>query len=148
MSFSDFEASAEPLFKEFKILKVTDIAKMNNLLFVHDSLNKHTPVHFSTYFEPYIGQNAHNAVNNPTSVYSFPKGSLKLPSFQNQHGQKSIKYSLAKMWNDFLKEIAQSTYVARSVARPNDDTNVTPVCINSMSRSHFKQFVKNHLITH
>ena len=39
ISFAHYEAHADPIFKELGILKLPDIIKMNNLLFVHRALN-------------------------------------------------------------------------------------------------------------
>ena len=134
ISWSDFQAHSYPLFKEFKILKLTDVTKMNNLLFVHDILSNKAPVHFHDYFQMITRQHPHNTINNPTSIYSVPNGSLKLPDIRNQQSAKTVKYSLAKLWNDFVKELARS-----------ENYSSLATSLHSMSRYRFKRLIRTHL---
>ena len=39
LSFSHFQEHASPLFKNLKLLKLTDIVKQNNMIFTHNTLN-------------------------------------------------------------------------------------------------------------
>ena len=135
ISWSNFQAPSTPLFKELKVLKLRDLTKMNNL-FVHDVLNARAPVYFSDYFQLNTKQHSHDTINNPLSTHSIPIGSLKLPNVKNEQGKKTIKYSLANTWNEFVKDIARSatySHVATS--------------LKSMSRYSFKHLIKNYLFT-
>ena len=135
ISWSHSQSPSNPLFKEWKILKLTDMVKMNNLLFVHDVLNNRAPDYFNGYFHVNERNHSYDTINNPTSRHSVPTGSLKLPNTQNQEGIKTVKYSFAHTWNDFIKEIARST--ANSAAIP----------LKSMSRHSFKSLITKHLFS-
>ena len=50
MSFSDLHEPYSPLFKESKILKIKDIAEIENCLLVHDFLEGKLPQSFENYF--------------------------------------------------------------------------------------------------
>ena len=50
MSFSDFRSHSEPIFKEMKILKISDNIKLQNSLFIHDYLNGKLPSSFNDTF--------------------------------------------------------------------------------------------------
>ena len=43
ISFSDFHADPNPVYKNLKILKLEDLVTLQNVLFVHDYLKKNTP---------------------------------------------------------------------------------------------------------
>ena len=50
MSFSDFRAHSEPLFKDLKILKVNDNLFLQNCLFVHDYFHGNLPKSFNNIY--------------------------------------------------------------------------------------------------
>ena len=43
LTFSDFQAHSDPLFKELKILKISQLVNLQNLVLVHEALNKSCP---------------------------------------------------------------------------------------------------------
>ena len=61
-------------------------------------------------------------------------GSLTLPQVRNQQGLNTIKYSLAKLWNDFLKELAQKSHFTYRTA------------LDITSHNTFKHFLKLRLL--
>ena len=134
ITWSQPRTSSDPLFKQMKIPKLTDMVKMNNLLFVHDVLNDKAPECFSHYFEPTKRQHTHDTVNNPASRHSIPNGSLKMPIVRNQQSIKTVKYSFAKLWNDFIKEISKS-----------NTTLVPSNTFQSMSRYSFKDLIRAYI---
>ena len=79
MPFAHFQEHCSPLFKELKLLKFNDIIKQTNILFTHIAINGNTPDIFKDYFTFNEVDHLQNTVNNLNSVYSIPKGSLKLP---------------------------------------------------------------------
>ena len=106
ISFAHYEAHADPIFKELGILKLPDIIKMNNLLFVHRALNDKVPKAFKDYFKFQQFHN-YNIRRNPNTAYSIPPGSLELPTTNLLVGQKGIRYRCASDWNAILKELAR-----------------------------------------
>ena len=103
ISFAHFQAHTDPLFKDMKMLKIMDIVKMNNILFVHNVLNNKAPKHFNDYFVIKQTHHDHRTINNPNSTYSIPKGSLVLPQIETAIGKQQIKYICSENWNSILK---------------------------------------------
>ena len=54
IKFADFEAHSDPLFKEMKVLRIQDLIKLQNCLFVHDFLNKNYPFASTTTLRQYL----------------------------------------------------------------------------------------------
>ena len=50
ITFSDFRADCNPIYRELNILKLRDQIAIQNCLFVHDSLSNNSPSCFSEYF--------------------------------------------------------------------------------------------------
>ena len=89
------------LFKELQLLRLSDIIKRNNIVFVYNVLNNKAPKHIEHYFQMMKICHSHDLVRNPHSQFSTPKGSLLLPEINNQHiVTKTIKYACA--WNKTL----------------------------------------------
>ena len=62
MTFSNFDAHSEPLFKELKILKIKDNIFLQNCLFVHDYFHGNLPKSFNNTFTEV--ENTHTSFNN------------------------------------------------------------------------------------
>ena len=50
ITFADFRADSNPIYRDLNILKLRDQIAIQNCLFVHDSLNNNSPSCFSDYF--------------------------------------------------------------------------------------------------
>ena len=92
ISFANFQAHIDPLFKVLKMLKIMDIVKMNNIIFVHNLMNNKAPKHVNDYFVIKQTHHDHRTINNPNSTYNIPKGSLVLPQIETIIGKQQIKY--------------------------------------------------------
>ena len=68
ISFAHYHAEAYPLFKNLKLLKLTDIVKYDNILFTHNTI----PRTFQVYFIFNEANHQHQRVNSLTSSYSIP----------------------------------------------------------------------------
>jgi hypothetical protein len=90
LSFSHFQEHASPLFKNLKLLKLTDIVKQNNMIFTHNTLNGKTPHIFENYFVFNKTNHQHQTVNSLNSIYSLPTGSLKIPAYRTELGKSTI----------------------------------------------------------
>ena len=98
MTFSDFKAHSEPLFKELTILKVKDNIFLQNCLFVYD------------YFHGNLPKSFHNTFNKAEDLHShFTRnardGSLASKVYNStKYGINSI-YKLCNIdWNKITKE--------------------------------------------
>ena len=82
ISFSNYNAHTEPLFKIFSILKLDDMYKHNILKFYYKLINRRIPVFFYN-FTPFsaISQHKHNTRfkdhNLPTVKHEFAKNNLR-----------------------------------------------------------------------
>ena len=106
MSFSHFQAHADPIFKELKILKLPDIIKTSNIIFTHNTINNKSPIVFKNYFKTKQTHHQHMTTNNPNSEYSIPKGSLEIPDYKTKSGKSSIRYVCSQDWNLALKKLS------------------------------------------
>ena len=103
MTFSHHLAHSNILFKELKVLKLTDIISLHNILFTHNALNNKTPAIFKDYFKS--KQNFHRQFNQ-NSKFSIPKGSLEIPKYKTKLGQLSIKFICSTEWNQFHRQLS------------------------------------------
>ena len=135
ISFSHFEAHSNPLFKNMGLLKLPDIMKINNIIFVHNVLNNKAPAVFQNYFK-FKPLHEYDTIRNPNSLYSVPKGSLELPKTNLLVGKKSTKYICANTWNTTLKELA----------RIHPDLANNQNWFKELSVFKLKQLLKNHFL--
>ena len=103
ISFAQYQANSDPLLKNLRFLKVKDITKMNNIMFVHSTLNNKTPQHFRNFFKIKQNNHSHYTRNIASSTFSFPIGSIEIPEVRLESSKTQIKYACAKDWNEFLK---------------------------------------------
>ena len=137
MSFSHFQAHANTIFKNLKLLKLPDIIKLSNIVFTHNTINKKSPTTFSNYFKIKQTKHQHNTTNNPNSEYSIPKGSLELPNYISKTGQSSIRYTCSRDWNIALKKLS-----IKFPTRYNSSDN----WLQSLSINALRYFLKQHFI--
>ena len=105
-SFAHFQEHASPLFRNLKLLKLTDIVKLNNIIFTHDTINDKTPPIFETYFHFNKTNHQHQTLNSLNSIYSLPTGSIKLPTYRTESGILSTQFLCCNIWNFILKELS------------------------------------------
>ena len=127
MSFSPRDAPSSPIFKDLKIIKLNHLITTNNIIFVHKTLNKMTPSHFSNFFEPHVNNHDHNTRNDPASGYSIPPGSVST----NDIEINSLKYKCAQDWNDMIK------ILHRTVGHTQSLINISVTKLKSISKAHF-----------
>ena len=139
ISFAHHLDHSSPLFKNLKLLKLTDIIKQNNILFVHNVINDKSPNIFKDYFVFDSADHDHNTVNNLNSVYSIPLGSLNVPDYCNNAGKSSIKYICSLSWNSTLKELSIKNI---------EKYNKNPFWINKLYISNLKHMLKSNFLEH
>jgi len=101
ITFSSKDTHSSPLFKETSIIKLEDQIRINNMLFVHQTLRNESPNHFNDFIKLHLPNHGFNTRNILSSRYSMPPGSVSLANLQN----KTIKFECAKTWNKHLKKI-------------------------------------------
>ena len=80
------------------LLKVSDIFKVNTIVFVNNSLLKLCPRNFNDYFTTYM--------NN----YNLRNTGLRVPYARTVIGSQSVKVQGARLWNDLPDFIKQLRY--------------------------------------
>ena len=94
MNFKDFNAPSNVLYAECKVLKLEDIIKVNNCLFVHDFINGLLPKCFEDYFLK-IDLMYTNYETRGSSL-----GALFVPTVNiATYGINSIIYKSIQCWN-------------------------------------------------
>ena len=106
MSFAHFQEHASPLFRNLNLLKLTDIVKLSNIIFTHDTINGKSPSIFENYFTFHKINHQHETVNSLNSIYSLPTGSLELPIYRTESGKSSIRFICSTIWNSTLKDLS------------------------------------------
>ena len=98
LNFADLNAHSNPLFKENNVLKLNDLVKVKNVIFIHDYINKSLPSCFRNDFLKL--ENAYTSVRTRNSSI----GCLFVPGRKTtKYGLFSIKQQCILNWNEFSK---------------------------------------------
>ena len=94
MSFSNFQALSQPLFFNQKLLKISDLVKLNNLLLIHDILNDQSPSNLSN-----------TCVLETYTDYHETRGKtlgllIKPQCRTTKYGLNSVSYQSISIWNE------------------------------------------------
>ena len=136
MTFSEFRAHSEPLFKKLEILKFTDNIAVNNCLFVYDYFNKKLPISFTNTF----------IRTNDLYKYSTRQataGKLYIPRYKTTtFGLKCIYKRCINSWNKFTTEINLITRKENI-----DQTEIEDIDLLNFSRTVLKDRLTKHILT-
>ena len=119
ISFSDFRDSSSPLFKKWKILKISDIVELQNCLLSHSFLNGKLPSSFETFFQRC--SDVHNAPTRFSKSECFYMPRVK----SVKYGMNSITSACIHSWNTTTKILESPS---------------------SLSLSEVKKYMSNHYI--
>ena len=92
VTFSDFKEHTLPLFRELKILRLTDLGFFHNALFMYDYYTSKLPPAFDEFFKKTNKVHKYN-----TRLAS--KESFYLPSARTNYGKFCIRFQGVKIWN-------------------------------------------------
>ena len=129
MNFCGPQTHASPLFRALNILKVPDLIKLNNVMFVHDTINEKSPAHFNDYFAMVKPQSRYSTTRNPKSLCSIPLGSIELSHYSNRC---FVKQKCAIDWNETVKSLSDA----------NSQTN----WLKNLPRTTMKRLLRDHFI--
>ena len=135
MTFSDFKAHSNPIFKELKILKVEDSIHVLNCLFVHDYFNNKLP-------KPFI-----SSFNNVSDLHSLStrraaNGCLVIASCNStKYGLKSINRLCIDSWNNITK--AQKIIDEVKIKADNEQA---PIDLYNISKSKLKKILNDYFL--
>ena len=135
LTFSQNYSSSS--YKKLKLLKLTDIIKMNNMLFTHANLNNNTPKTFTNFFRFKNTTHRHNTINSINSTYSMPNGSLTIPAYNSSFGDNSLKYVCSILWNVLFRKLSSKF--------PKEYTS-NPFWLKSLTAASLKTTLKNFFL--
>ena len=131
ITFSDFRAHTNALFKENKILKFQDRVTLDNCLFVYDSLKNKLPRCFKSYFKT-----LEETYSSNVRTRNSKSGCLALSSANTTtYGLKSFKRTAITVWNNFTK-----------IFREKQVLNNENVTLLQLPRSELKKSIITHFL--
>jgi hypothetical protein len=106
ITFSSYDEHTSPLFKNLGLLKLFDIIRMSNLLFMHDFYKKKLPTVFNDFFLPICD-------SHKFATRLAVKISYCMPIVRTNYGKFSIRSKGPHIWNevdDSLKTLTKSVF--------------------------------------
>ena len=134
ITFSDFDAHTSPLFKENKIIKFSDLVKIQNLVHVHKILNNDVPKTFKETIMLKTSNNRHELRNNPSALCAIPKGSV----IENPNKHRIDTTSFVNIWNETIKKL----YTCPSFKKLKLD----PSSVHKLPLYTFRKAIKKHFL--
>ena len=136
MTFSEFRAHSEPLFKKLEILKFQDSIVVNNCSFVYDYLNNNLPASFN------------NTFIRTDDLYDYKTrqattGKLHIPSYRTTNfGLKCIYKRCIDSWNRLSTEL-------NMINRKNkmNNPNIADIDLFKYSRNVLKEKLTKHILS-
>ena len=93
ISFADFHAPVEPLFKEKHIIRINDFITLQNILSVHDCFHNKLPSCFNDYFTLVWDVHDHNTFANAMGMLYAPEVNTTM------YGLHSLSKKCVVSWN-------------------------------------------------
>ena len=134
ISFKDPQEPSSPLFKELELLKLSDIIKLNNILFTHSCLNNQTPPIFQKFFK-YKDINNHSI--NVISTHRNLPGSLEIPPPHSDTSKNSLQFICPSIWNSTHRDLSK---------KYPDKFNGNPQWIKDLSTTALEKILKHHYL--
>ena len=136
MTFSDYKAHSEPLFKQVEILKFMDSLSIQNCVFVYDYLHGNLPNSFTETFKRI--EDSHG-----TQTRQACTGMLTTPFYKStEFGLKCIYKKCINSWNDLTSQIneTQKRKYANKLKSPDID-------LSKFSRNKLKETITEHMLS-
>ena len=136
MTFSEFKAHSEPLFKELEILKFQDSLSLNNCVFVYDYLQGNLPHSFVETFSRIA--DSHEINTRQASI-----GMLYAPWYNTTtFGLKCAYKKCINSWNKLTSDIntKEKNKCANKLNTPDID-------LLKMSRTGMKKTITSHILS-
>ena len=108
LNFKRSLEQSSPLYKNIKILKLTDLIKLNNILFVYDQIINNLPNAFENYFQ--LKRQQHN--------HFFRGDTLNVPQVHTSlYGSNSITLSAIRDWNALHGQSGLELIISPSISK-------------------------------
>ena len=136
MTFSEFRAHSEPLFKKLEVLKFCDSIAVNNCLFVYDYFNKTLPISFTNTFIRTDDLYEYNTRQASTGKIYIPR--YKTTTF----GLKCIYKRCIDSWNKLTTEI-------NTIYRKENSSKfeIKDIDLLKFSRNVLKDRIMKHILS-
>ena len=134
MTFSDFKAHTNPIFKKLNIIKFPDLVFLYTAIFMYDYYSDNLPTSFKSYYAQVNQRHSYN-----TRLAS--KSSYLLPKIRTNYGKFNIKYSGVKIWNS----INEST---KKLSKTKFKEKLCNNIFDSYSDQSKILYLKNHQFGH
>ena len=136
MTFSEFRAHSEPLFKKLEILKFCDSIAVNNCLFVYDYFNKTLPISFTNTF--IRTDDLHEYSTRQAST-----GKIYIPRYKTTtFGLKCIYKRCIDSWNKLTTEINTINRNTNS-----SKSEIKDIDLLKFSRNVLKDRIMKHILS-
>ena len=93
INFESYHSPVNILFKTSKILKIYDVIKLQNFMYIYQSINGNLPITLRNIFKPTETLHGHNTRGSSHHQLSIPKANTLV------YGIKSINYQSMQFWN-------------------------------------------------
>ena len=135
MTFSNFDAHSEPLFKELKILKVKDNIFLQNCLFVYDYFHGNLPKSFNNIFTK--AEEMHTSFTRNAN-----DGKIVIPSYNSTtYGLNSIYKLCIDAWNKMTQE---QKIIDRNKTKLNKEHKANN--LHNISRNKLKYLITDYFL--
>ena len=104
INFAPYRSPSNNLYQNSKILKFSDSIKLQDILLIHDYLNKKIPTSLQEWFQFKPAASIHHY---PSSVARHFQ--MEIPKIKNQtYGEFSIGFQSVKHWNNIVSRFSQN----------------------------------------
>ena len=139
ITFSEFKAHSEPLFKKLQVLKFTDSIALNNCLFVYDFLNGNLPDSYTGTFSRIQDSDQ----NYPTRQAR--TGLLKAPKYNSTaFGLKCIYKNCINSWNKYSTMVNTASKLKQNTANKFKHVDVDML---KFSRNQLKETISKIILS-
>ena len=108
INFAEYKASASPLFRKSKILKVSDIVNVQNLLLVFDCVKGQLPTALSNIFIPVKNTHTYGTRGAKNCKILVPAANTTI------YGLRSIKYQSIQVCNYMVTQYSNTNFIEKS----------------------------------
>ena len=108
INFAEYKESASPLFRKSKILKVSDIVNVQNLLLVFDCVKGQLPTALSNIFIPVKNTHTYGTRGAKNCKILVPAANTTI------YGLRSIKYQSIQVWNYMITQYSNTNFIEKS----------------------------------
>lgn len=119
LCFSDFDAHANPLYINLKILKVRDIINLNLIKLAYEFTTNSLPTDNQSLF-----RFSRNVVTSNMNLSCIRKNHLFIPRINHVFsGTKSLRYQCPLQWNNFMNKASSKKIILSNILNDYLDTN-------------------------